>query len=142
MLLPREAVKVPDRFAAAPSHPALLNQLVVVAQLHCVKQPGAQTNKHLGDMAKQSQLPQQLLIKLLLTQTLHQLCCPSLDRLQHLNISLVVGGPKLNTVFKAPGVDELELIKKKRKNVKKIKKEDPENYRPVSLTLILGKVIE
>ncbi|KAK4827957.1 hypothetical protein QYF61_022659 [Mycteria americana] len=48
--------------------------------------------------AKQSQLPQLLLIRLLL-QTLHQLRCPSLDTLQHLNVSLVVGGPKLNTVF-------------------------------------------
>ncbi|KAK4818181.1 hypothetical protein QYF61_007819 [Mycteria americana] len=48
--------------------------------------------------AKQPQVPQLLLIRLLL-QTLHQLCCPSLDTLQHLNVSLVVGGPKLNTVF-------------------------------------------
>ncbi|KAK4824671.1 hypothetical protein QYF61_017251 [Mycteria americana] len=48
--------------------------------------------------AKQSQLPQLLLIRLLL-QTLHQLRCPSLHTLQHLNIPLVVGGPKLNTVF-------------------------------------------
>ncbi|KAK4811173.1 hypothetical protein QYF61_019804 [Mycteria americana] len=48
--------------------------------------------------AKQPQLPQQLLIRLLL-QTLHQLRCPSLDTLQHLNVSLVVGGPKPNTVF-------------------------------------------
>ncbi|KAK4828289.1 hypothetical protein QYF61_024954 [Mycteria americana] len=32
-------------------------------------------------------------------QTLHQLCCPSLHTLQHLNVSLVVRGPKLNTVF-------------------------------------------
>ncbi|KAK4821198.1 hypothetical protein QYF61_015766 [Mycteria americana] len=48
--------------------------------------------------AKQPQLPQPLLIRLLL-QTLHQLRCPSLDSLQHLNVSLVVGGPKLNTVF-------------------------------------------
>ncbi|KAK4827485.1 hypothetical protein QYF61_018785 [Mycteria americana] len=48
--------------------------------------------------AKQSQLPQPLLIRLLL-QTLHQLRCPSLDTLQYLNIPLVVGGPKLNTVF-------------------------------------------
>ncbi|KAK4822662.1 hypothetical protein QYF61_019029 [Mycteria americana] len=47
--------------------------------------------------AKQSQLPQPLLIRLVL-QTLHQLRCPSLDSLQHLNVSLVVGGPKLNTV--------------------------------------------
>ncbi|KAK4812332.1 hypothetical protein QYF61_017109 [Mycteria americana] len=48
--------------------------------------------------AKQSQLPQPLLIRLLL-QTLHQLRCPSLHPLQYLNIPLVVGGPKLNTVF-------------------------------------------
>ncbi|KAK4818798.1 hypothetical protein QYF61_019519 [Mycteria americana] len=48
--------------------------------------------------AKQPQLPQPLLIRLLL-QTLHQLCCPSLDTLQHLNVSLVVRGPKLNTGF-------------------------------------------
>ncbi|KAK4815713.1 hypothetical protein QYF61_006751 [Mycteria americana] len=48
--------------------------------------------------AKQPQFPQLLLIRLLL-QTLHQLRCPSLDTLQHLNVSLVVGGPKLNTVF-------------------------------------------
>ncbi|KAK4817942.1 hypothetical protein QYF61_002786 [Mycteria americana] len=48
--------------------------------------------------AKQSQLPQPLLIRLVL-QTLHQLHCPSLDTLQHLNVSLVVGGPKLNTGF-------------------------------------------
>ncbi|KAK4823880.1 hypothetical protein QYF61_007828 [Mycteria americana] len=48
--------------------------------------------------AKQPQFPQPLLIRLLL-QTLHQLHCPSLDTLQHLNVSLVVGGPKLNTVF-------------------------------------------
>ncbi|KAK4822237.1 hypothetical protein QYF61_011878 [Mycteria americana] len=48
--------------------------------------------------AKQSQLPQLLLIRLVL-QSLHQLRCPSLDMLQHLNVSLVVGGPKLNTVF-------------------------------------------
>ncbi|KAK4824371.1 hypothetical protein QYF61_014031 [Mycteria americana] len=47
---------------------------------------------------KQSQFPQPLLIRLLL-QTLHQLCCSSLDTLQHLNVSLVVRGPKLNTVF-------------------------------------------
>ncbi|KAK4814267.1 hypothetical protein QYF61_012822 [Mycteria americana] len=33
-------------------------------------------------------------------KTLHQLRCPSLYTLQHLNVSLVVGGPKLNTVFK------------------------------------------
>ncbi|KAK4829053.1 hypothetical protein QYF61_001858 [Mycteria americana] len=40
---------------------------------------------------KQPQLPQPLLIRLLR--------CPSLDTLQHLNVPLVVGGPKLNTGF-------------------------------------------
>ncbi|KAK4829410.1 hypothetical protein QYF61_003974 [Mycteria americana] len=49
---------------------------------------------------KQPQFPQPLLISLVL-QTLHQLHCPSLDTLQHLNVSLVVRGPKLNTVFEA-----------------------------------------
>ncbi|KAK4810445.1 hypothetical protein QYF61_004225 [Mycteria americana] len=49
--------------------------------------------------AKQPQFPQPLLIRLVL-QTLHQLRCPSLDTLQHLNVSLVVRGPKLNTVYK------------------------------------------
>ncbi|KAK4814538.1 hypothetical protein QYF61_022257 [Mycteria americana] len=56
--------------------------------------------RHLGSsgQAKQPQFPQPLLIRLVL-QTLHQLRCPSLDTLQHLNVSLVVGCPKLNTVF-------------------------------------------
>ncbi|KAK4812373.1 hypothetical protein QYF61_018823 [Mycteria americana] len=48
--------------------------------------------------AKQPQFPQPLPISLVL-QTLHQLRCPSLYTLQPLNVSLVVGGPKLNTVF-------------------------------------------
>ncbi|KAK4815370.1 hypothetical protein QYF61_001358 [Mycteria americana] len=48
--------------------------------------------------AKQPQFPQPLLIRLLL-QTLHQLRCPSLHTLQHLNVLLVVRGPKLNTGF-------------------------------------------
>ncbi|KAK4821921.1 hypothetical protein QYF61_004924 [Mycteria americana] len=48
--------------------------------------------------AEQPQLPQPLLIRLVL-QTLHQLRCPSLDTLQPLNVSLVVRGPKLNTGF-------------------------------------------
>ncbi|KAK4809957.1 hypothetical protein QYF61_002914 [Mycteria americana] len=34
-----------------------------------------------------------------LATTSFQLCCPSLDALQHLNVFLVVRGPKLNTVF-------------------------------------------
>ncbi|KAK4826890.1 LOW QUALITY PROTEIN: hypothetical protein QYF61_012078, partial [Mycteria americana] len=45
--------------------------------------------------AKQPQYPQLLLTRL----TLHQLHCPSLDTVQHLNVPLVVGGPKLNSVF-------------------------------------------
>ncbi|KAK4816773.1 hypothetical protein QYF61_022771 [Mycteria americana] len=48
--------------------------------------------------AKQPQFPQPLPIRLVL-QTLHQLRCPSLDTLQHLNVSVVGRGPKLNTVF-------------------------------------------
>ncbi|KAK4810817.1 hypothetical protein QYF61_008789 [Mycteria americana] len=47
---------------------------------------------------KQSQFPQLLFIRLVL-QTLHQLRCSSLDTLQHLDVSLVVRGPKPNTVF-------------------------------------------
>ncbi|KAK4826455.1 hypothetical protein QYF61_009182 [Mycteria americana] len=54
--------------------------------------------EHQCARAKQPQFPQPLLIRLLL-QSLHQLRCPSLDLLQHLNVSLVVRGPKLNTVF-------------------------------------------
>ncbi|KAK4827845.1 hypothetical protein QYF61_021982 [Mycteria americana] len=62
--------------------------------------PGASGRKHQGILeAKQPQFPQPLLIRLVL-QTLHQLHSPSLDSLQHLNVSLVVRGPKLNTVFK------------------------------------------
>ncbi|KAK4831320.1 hypothetical protein QYF61_016809 [Mycteria americana] len=48
--------------------------------------------------AEQPQVPQPLPISLVL-QTLPQLRCPSLDTLQPLNVSLVVGGPKLNTAF-------------------------------------------
>ncbi|KAK4827493.1 hypothetical protein QYF61_018793 [Mycteria americana] len=48
--------------------------------------------------AKQPQFPQPFLTRLVL-QTLHQLRCPSLDTLQHLNVFLVVRGPKLNTGF-------------------------------------------
>jgi len=47
---------------------------------------------------KQPQFLQPLLISFVL-QTLHQPRCPSLDTLQHINVFLVVRGPKLNTVF-------------------------------------------
>ena len=50
---------------------------------------------------EQSQLPQLLLIRLVL-QTSHQFHCPSLDMLQGLNVFLVVWGPKLNTIFWHP----------------------------------------
>ena len=56
--------------------------------------------------AEQPQFPQLLLIRLVLW-TLHQLRCPSLDTLQHLNVFLVVRGPKLNTVL---GMNTLTLI--------------------------------
>jgi len=46
---------------------------------------------------KQPQVPQPLLTRLVL-QTPHQPRCPSLDMLQHLNVCLVLRGPKLNTV--------------------------------------------
>ena len=50
-------------------------------------------------LTKQPQFPQPLLLQHVL-QTLHQLhCLSSLDTLQHLNVFLVVRGPKLNTVF-------------------------------------------
>lgn len=48
--------------------------------------------------AKHSQLPQLLLIRLML-KTLAQLRCPPLDLLQHLSVLLVVRGPKLDTGF-------------------------------------------
>ncbi|KAM9656072.1 uncharacterized protein ACIBXB_008597 [Morphnus guianensis] len=47
---------------------------------------------------KQPQFPQLLLIRLVL-QAPHQLGCPSLDTLQHLNDFPVVRGPKVNTVL-------------------------------------------
>ncbi|KAK4813127.1 hypothetical protein QYF61_011338 [Mycteria americana] len=46
--------------------------------------------------AQQPQVPQPLPISLVL-QTLPQLCCPSLDMLQPLNVSLVMRGPNPNT---------------------------------------------
>ncbi|KAK4824340.1 hypothetical protein QYF61_013675 [Mycteria americana] len=41
-------------------------------------------------------------------KTLHQLRCPSLDTLQHLNVLLVVRGPKLNTVFELSEGDAIK----------------------------------
>ncbi|KAK4822652.1 hypothetical protein QYF61_018604 [Mycteria americana] len=82
-----ERAKVTAQLGPTPPQPAFM------------RDPGSvdyQDNPLL--LAKQSQLPQPLLIRLLL-QTFHQLRCPSLDTLQHLNVPLVVGGPKLNTAF-------------------------------------------
>ncbi|KAK4810446.1 hypothetical protein QYF61_004226 [Mycteria americana] len=73
---------------------------------------GEETDTHLATtsfQAKQPQFPQPLLIRLVL-QTLHQLRCPSLDTLQHLNVSLVVRGPKLNTVFEINTPAQLGVI--------------------------------
>ena len=47
---------------------------------------------------EQSQLTQLLLIRPVL-QTPHQLCCPSLGRLQELSVFLVLRGPKLSTLL-------------------------------------------
>jgi len=47
---------------------------------------------------EQSQLLQLLLIRPVL-QTPHQVCCPSLDTLQGLDVFLTVRGPKLDTVL-------------------------------------------
>ncbi|KAK4826939.1 hypothetical protein QYF61_012788 [Mycteria americana] len=80
----------------------LLMQLEAISSHPIACYLGEETDPHLTTtsfQAKQPQLPQPLLIRLLL-QTLHQLPCPSLDTLQHLNVPLVVRGPKLNTIFK------------------------------------------
>ncbi|KAK4824382.1 hypothetical protein QYF61_014042 [Mycteria americana] len=89
-----------EKFPNIQSKPPLA-QLEAISSCPITCYLGEETDPHLSTtsfQAKQSQLPQPLLIRLLL-QTLHQLRCPSLDTLQHLNVSLVVGGPKLNTVF-------------------------------------------
>ncbi|KAK4832004.1 hypothetical protein QYF61_020442 [Mycteria americana] len=79
----------------------LLAQLEAISSCPITCYLGEETDPHLTTtsfQAKQPQLPQPLLIRLVL-QTLHQLRCPSLDTLQHLNVPLVVRGPKLNAVF-------------------------------------------
>ncbi|KAK4816265.1 hypothetical protein QYF61_014337 [Mycteria americana] len=89
-----------EKFPNIQSKPPL-QQLETISSSPITCYLGEETNPHLSTtsfQAKQSQLRQPLLIRLVL-QTLHQLRCPSLDTLQHLNVSLVVGGPKLNTVF-------------------------------------------
>ncbi|KAK4817142.1 hypothetical protein QYF61_002876 [Mycteria americana] len=89
-----------EKFPNIQSKPPLA-QLEAISSCPITCYLGEETDPHLSTtsfQAKQPQLPQPLLISLLL-QTLHQLRCPSLDPLQHLNIPLVVRGPKLNTVF-------------------------------------------
>jgi len=65
-------------------------------------QVGVESNKVLPQplllQTKQLQLPQPLLVRLVL-QTSHQPHCPSLDTLHQLNIFLAVRGPKLNTAL-------------------------------------------
>ncbi|KAK4810920.1 hypothetical protein QYF61_013328 [Mycteria americana] len=90
-----------EKFPNIQSKPPLA-QLEAISSCPITCYLGEETDPHLSTtsfQAKQSQLPQPLLIRLVL-QTLHQLRCPSLHTLQYLNIPLVVGGPKLNTVFK------------------------------------------
>ncbi|KAK4823486.1 hypothetical protein QYF61_002550 [Mycteria americana] len=93
---PYSEVKFPNIQSKPP-----LAQLEAISSCPITCYMAEETDPHLTTtsfQAKQPQFPQPLLIRLLL-QTLHQLRCPSLDMLQHLNVSLVVGGPKLNTVF-------------------------------------------
>ncbi|KAK4821661.1 hypothetical protein QYF61_027129 [Mycteria americana] len=93
---PFSEVKFPNIQSKPP-----LAQLEAISSHPITCYLGEETNPHLSTTSfqtKQPQFPQPLLIRLLL-QTLHQLRCPSLDTLQHLNVSLVVRGPKLNTVF-------------------------------------------
>ncbi|KAK4818497.1 hypothetical protein QYF61_014227 [Mycteria americana] len=96
-----------EKFPNIQSKPPLA-QLEAISSCPITCYLGEETDPHLSTtsfQAKQSQLPQPLLIRLLL-QTLHQLRCPSLYMLQYLNIPLVVGGPKLNTVFEmSPNLD-------------------------------------
>ncbi|KAK4810988.1 hypothetical protein QYF61_014460 [Mycteria americana] len=96
-----------EKFPNIQSKPPLA-QLEAISSCPITCYLGEETDPHLSTtsfQAKQSQLPQPLLIRLLL-QTLHQLRCPSLYALQYLNIPLVVGGPKLNTVFEVLVAEE------------------------------------
>ncbi|KAK4817646.1 hypothetical protein QYF61_023236 [Mycteria americana] len=88
------------KFPNIQSKPPLA-QLEAISSCPITCYLGEETDPHLSTtsfQAKQPQLPQPLLIRLVL-QTLHQLRCPSLDTLQPLNVSLGVRGPKLNTAF-------------------------------------------
>ncbi|KAK4832141.1 LOW QUALITY PROTEIN: hypothetical protein QYF61_020881 [Mycteria americana] len=89
-----------EKFPNIQSKPPLA-QLEAISSRPITCYLGEETDPHLfttSFQAKQPQFPQPLLTRLVL-QTLHQLPCPSLHTLQHLKVSLVVRGPKLNTVF-------------------------------------------
>ncbi|KAK4826479.1 hypothetical protein QYF61_009475 [Mycteria americana] len=89
-----------EKFPNIQSKPPLA-QLEAISCCPITCYLGEETDPHLSTtsfQAKQPQFPQPLPISLVL-QTLHQLHCPSLDTPQHLNVSLVVRGPKLNTAF-------------------------------------------
>ena len=73
--------------------------LLITASLQEVVECNEVSPEHPLLQTEQSQLPQMLLIRLVL-QTPHQFCCPSLDMFQDLNVFLVVRGPQLNTVLK------------------------------------------
>ncbi|KAK4809988.1 hypothetical protein QYF61_004440 [Mycteria americana] len=88
--------RVPSQLLVPPS--PLAGGVGLILELVFLKDPEALVFQRPQIQAEQPQLPQPLLIRLVL-QTLHQLRCPSLDTLQPLNVSLVVRSPKLNTAF-------------------------------------------
>ena len=75
----------------AKSHLTTTSLQVVVESHEVIPEPSL-------SQTEQSQLPQPLLIRLVL-QSPHQLCCASMKMLQGLNAFLVVRGAKLNTVL-------------------------------------------
>ncbi|KAK4825833.1 hypothetical protein QYF61_002956 [Mycteria americana] len=90
-----------EKFPNIQSKPPLAQLEAISSRPITCYHLGEETDPHLSTTSFQAKQPQfpQLLLRRLLLQTLHQLCCPSLHMLQHLNVSLVVRGPKLNTVF-------------------------------------------
>ncbi|KAK4831235.1 hypothetical protein QYF61_016333 [Mycteria americana] len=83
---PFSEVKFPNIQSKPP-----LAQLEAISSCPITCYLGEETDPHLSTTSFQ--------IVVESDKTLHQLRCPSLDTLQHLNVSLVVRGPKLNTVF-------------------------------------------
>ena len=75
------------------------NPLLATTSLHTVVESNDISPEPPLLQTKQSQFPQPLLIRLVFL-ILHQLCRPSLDTFQSLNVFLVVKGPKMNTVLK------------------------------------------